>query len=216
MPRQAVGLPAKLARIGQAVIRPRDVDHVYANPRAELRRLTRAGLLLRIATGYYARVPQHRTGDTTWRPDLHAAALGIAQADYGVDAAALIQVSAARRLGAIPRELAWAVVAVPKQRPILNVLGGRVTFVKRDVGALDLQRTETELGAGWVTTAEQTLLDLATPRGRRIDDQVLVDEALRTLATMVDWDVVDDLAGRQRMRAGAARARKIAEDGDRA
>lgn len=211
MPRQAVGLPAELARIGQAVIRPRDVDHVYANPRAELRRLTRAGLLLRLTTGYYARVPQHRTGDPTWRPDLHAAALGIAQADYGIDATALIRASAARRLGAFPREIAWATVATPKQRPPLDVLGGRVVFVKRDVAALDVQRTQTELGPGWTTTAEQTLLDLATPRGRRVEDQLLVDEALRALAAMVDWDIVDELAGRQRMRAGAARARAIAE-----
>jgi predicted transcriptional regulator of viral defense system len=205
----AAGLPAELARLSTAVIRPRDVADVYANPRADLRRLARAGLLLRLATGYYARVPQHRTGDGTWRPDLHAAGLAIAQADYGIDAAALTHVSAARRLGAIPREIAWAVVAAPKQRPALDVLGGRIEFVKRDVTALDVQRIETELGPGWVTTAEQTLLDLATPRGRRLAEPDVVDEALRSLATRVDWDLVDELAGRQRKRAGAARARAL-------
>lgn len=210
----ATGLPPELAQLSPAVIRPRDVAHVYANPRADLRRLTRAGLLLRLATGYYARVPPHRTGDPTWRPDIHAAGLGIAQADYGIDAAALMHASAARRLGAIPREIAWAVVAVPKQRPDLAVLGGRLRFVKRDIAALDLRRTETELGPGWVTTAAQTLLDLATPRGRPLTDRAMVDEALRTLAAVVDWDVVDDLAGRQRKRARAARARALTAQAD--
>ena len=210
----ATGLPPELAQLSPAVIRPRDVAHVYANPRADLRRLTRAGLLLRLATGYYARVPPHRTGDETWRPGIHAAGLGIAQADYGIDAAALMHASAARRLGAIPREIAWAVVAVPKQRPDLDVLGGGVRFVKRDIATLDVQRTETELGPGWMTTAEQTLLDLATPRGRPVADRAMVDEALRTLATVVDWDVVDELAGQQRKRSGAARARALAAQTD--
>jgi Transcriptional regulator, AbiEi antitoxin len=207
----ATGLPPELARLGIAVIRPRDVASVYANPRADLRRLTKAGLLLRLATGYYARVPQHRTADETWRPDLHAAGLAIAQADYGIDAVALTHISAARRLGAIPRELAWAMIAAPKQRPVLDVLGGRIQFVKRDVAVIDVQRTETELGPGWVTTAEQTLLDLATPRGGRLADQPVIDEALLALATRVDWDLVDELAGRQRKRAGAVRARALAE-----
>ncbi|MGH3453950.1 MAG: type IV toxin-antitoxin system AbiEi family antitoxin [Nocardioidaceae bacterium] len=140
--------------------------------------------------------------------------MGIAQADYGLDGAALTHVSAARRLGAIPREIASAVVAVPKQRPDLSVLGGRVLFVKRDVASLDVQRTETELGPGWMTTAEQTLIDLATPRGRQVIDQAVVDEALRSLAPMVDWDLVDELAAQQRKRAGAARARALAEQDD--
>lgn len=210
----ATGLPPELARLSPAVIRPRDVAHIYTNPRADLRRLTRAGLLLRLATGYYARVPQHRSGDETWRPDIHAAGLGIAQADYGMDAAALINVSAARRLGAIPRELASAIVAVPKQRPDLNVLGGHVMFVKRDVDSLDVQRTETELGPGWTTTAEQTLLDLATARGRHVVEQAVVDEAIRSLASTVDWDLVDQLATQQRKRAGAVRARALVEEDD--
>jgi len=210
----ATGLPPELAQLAPAVIRPRDVAHIYANPRADLRRLTRAGLLLRLATGYYTRVPPHRSGDEAWRPDIHAAGMGIAQADYGLDGAALTHVSAARRLGAIPREIASAVVAVPKQRPDLSVLGGRVLFVKRDVASLDVQRTETELGPGWMTTAEQTLIDLATPRGRQVIDQAVVDEALRSLAPMVDWDLVDQLAAQQRKRAGAARARALAEQDD--
>jgi len=210
----ATGLPPELARLSPGVIRPRDVAHVYTNPRADLRRLARAGLLLRLATGYYARVPQHRIGDAIWRPDIHAAGLGIAQADYGIDDAALVHVSAARRLGAIPREIASAIVAVPKQRPDLNVLGGHILFVKRDVASLDVQRTDTELGPGWTTTAEQTLLDLATARGRRLAEQAVVDEAIRSLGSTVDWDLVDQLAGQQRKRAGVVRARALIEDDD--
>ncbi|HEY0690522.1 MAG TPA: hypothetical protein VGD71_15960 [Kribbella sp.] len=62
--------------------------------------------------------------------------------------------SSARRLGVVPRELAVAIVAVPKQRPKREVLGGHLNFVKRNLTTLDLQRDETELGPGWVTTAD--------------------------------------------------------------
>src|SRR5262245_12839793 len=117
MAQRATGLPPALARHPVGVLRPSDAGDVYAQPRPELRRLADAGLLLPLRPGYYARVPQHRTGDREWRPDLHAAALGIAQADYGIDGAALMHLSAARVLGVIPRELAVAVVAVPTQRP---------------------------------------------------------------------------------------------------
>jgi predicted transcriptional regulator of viral defense system len=182
---------------------------VYAHPRAELRRLTAAGLLLRLATGYYARVPVHRTGEGGWRPDIHAAGLGIAQADYGVDGAVLMHVSAARRLGVIPREIAVAVVAVPKQRPPLEVLGGRVVFAKRDTARLDTQRTESELGPGWVTSAEQTILDLARRPALQVVDKHVVQDALRALTDRADWDLVDELATRQRKRAAANRARAL-------
>src|SRR5262245_33762719 len=144
MARRATGLPPTVARRAQGVVRPEDATHTYAQPRPEFRRLAAAGLLLPLTRGYYARVPQHRVGDKGWRPDLHAAAMGIAQADYGVDGAALIHLSAARILGFVPRELAVAIVAVPKQRPDRRVNGGRVRFVKRDLTTLDLQRTETE------------------------------------------------------------------------
>jgi len=205
----AAGLPPQLARLSPAVFRPRDVTHVYAHPRAELRRLTAAGLLVRLATGYYASVPLHRTGEVGWRPDIHAAGLGIAQADYGVDGAVLMHVSAARRLDVIPREIAVAVVAVPKQRPPLDVLGGRVVFAKRDTARLDTQRTESELGPGWVTSAEQTILDLAQRPALEVVDKHVVQDALRALTDRADWDLVDELATRQRKRAAASRARAL-------
>ena len=198
-----------LARRTTGVFRPEDAAGIYAHPRPEFRRLTAAGLLRQLNPGYYARVPQHRAGDRRWRPDLHAAGLGIAQADYGIDGAASMHVSAARLLGMIPRELAVAVVAVPKQRPTRDVLGGRVVFVKRDLQTLDLQRIETELGPGWVTTVEQTLLDIAHRPTLGIDDPQLVDETLRALGRAADWELIDELATRERKRAAAARARAL-------
>lgn len=50
-----------------------------------------------------------------WLPSLEGAAAGIASTIYGADNAILMGVSAARVLGVIPRALATAVVAVPKQ-----------------------------------------------------------------------------------------------------
>jgi hypothetical protein len=205
----ATGLPTELARRTRGVVRPADAASIYAQPRPEFRRLTDAGLLVRLAPAYYARVPQHRAGDRRWRPDLHAAALGIAQADYGIDGAVLMHMSAARLLGVVPRELAVAVVAVGKQRPERDVLGGRVLFVKRDLTTLDLQRVETELGPGWITTTEQTLLDIAHRPTLAIEDPQQVEETLRALGQAADWELVEELAARQRKRAAADRARKL-------
>lgn len=203
------GLPHVLARRRPGVVRPIDAAGTYAQPRPEFRRLTEAGLLVRLAPAYYARVPQRRVGDRRWRPDLHAAALGIAQADYGIDGAALMHISAARLLGVVPRELAIAVVAAGKQRPAREVLGGRIIFVKRDLAALDLQRVETELGPGWITTAEQTLLDIAHRPTLAIADPQQIVEVLRALGQTADWDVVNELAAQQRKRAAADRARAL-------
>lgn len=135
----------------------------------------------------------------------------MAQADYGLDRAALMHLSAARRLGVVPRELAVAIVAVPKQRPKREVLGGDVIFVKRSLTTLDLQRDETELGPGWVTTAEQTLLDVAHKPTLAVDDPQLIEQVIRALGRNADWDLVDELAGRQRKRAAASRARALSD-----
>jgi len=161
--------------------------------------------LRRLATGYYVLVPQEWIGDDRWHPDLDAAALGLAQTDYGTDAVALVDVSAARHHGAIPRALALSVVAVPKQRPALDTEYGRVTFVKRDVNQLDLERVDTSLTSGWVTTVEQTLLDLAARPA--VGGLAAADtaEAVRALATGADWGLVQQLA-RDQHRPGGLRA----------
>ena len=196
---RAVGLPLELTRRANRVLRPRDAVGVYAQPAGEFARLVVNGVLTRLAHGYAAIVPQHRIGDTGWRPDVAAAALGIAQADYGIDKVALIGVSAARHHGAIPRALAVATVAVPKQRPALHTRLGKVLFAKRDAAALDVEKVTTELGTGWVTTIEQTLLDLSAgigTGGMPLDSRDL-SEAVRVLGAKADWNTLAELAERQ-------------------
>jgi hypothetical protein len=202
--RTAVGVPPGLARLGKAVFRPRDLAGIYAHPRAEVARLAANGVVQQLATGYYALVPARRIGDRAWMPDLQASALGIGQADYGLGQVALMGISAARVHGAIPRALAVAVVAVPKQRPVLEIAEARVVFARRDARKLDLERTETELGTGWVTTVEQTLLDLAARPTLGGVSKADIEEAMRALATRADWATVESLAQEQH-RLGALR-----------
>lgn len=139
------------------MLRPRDAAAIYVNPRAELSRLVSAGAARRLATGYCALTPRRRLGDQRWRPDLESAALGIAQSDYGSSAVALMGVSAARWHGVFPRAIGVAVVAVPKQRPVMETDLGRIVFVKRELSRLDVERAETSLTAGWVTTSELSM-----------------------------------------------------------
>ncbi len=148
------------------MLRPSDAEHIYAHPRPEFARLTYAGALHRVAAGYYAVVPDDRVG-ASWLPELEAVALGVAVTAGGVDAAALMGLSAARVHGALPRALSVAVVAVTRHRRALRLVDreAEVLFVRRDVARLDVQRQQTELAQGWVTTVEQTVLDLAARPG---------------------------------------------------
>jgi AbiEi antitoxin C-terminal domain len=196
--RTAIGVPPELARRANRVLRPRDAAVVYAHPRAELARLAQRHAAVPLAAGYYALVPMNRLGEPGWTPALDAVALGIAQTDYGVDAVALVSSSAARQHGAIPRALGVAVVAVPKQRPPLETAFGRVVFTKRDTSVLDVQRVTTELTEGWVTTPEQTALDLAARPKLSGLPQSQVDEAVRSLAQQADPGLLADLAAAQR------------------
>ena len=211
MARSAVSIPPMLARRGNRVLRPRDAADVYAQPRVELARLARSGVVRRIATGYYALTPQDRLGDQRWRPELDAAALGVAQADYGSAAVALMGVSAARHHGAIPRAVAVAIVATPKQRPDVMSEIGRMVFVKRDIGRLDLERIETSLTSGWVTSIEQTLLDLATRPALGGLADTDITEAMRALAIRADWTLIEQLAADQHRPAALRFAASIAQ-----
>jgi len=206
MPRTAIGIPPGLARRPNRVLRPKDAQDVYEYPRAEFARLADRGVLRRLATGYFALVPQERLGDRRWTPGIEAAALGIAQADYGAAAVALMGVSAARHHSAIPRALALAVVAVPKQRPRMETEVGRIVFVKRDVSRLDLERVDMRLTAGWVTTIEQTLLDLSARPTLGNVDQRTINEAVKALAARADWTLVAHLAKEQHKPAALATA----------
>ena len=201
MARTSGRLPAALLRRPMLVVRPQDAADVYAFPRPEFARLSRAGALHRLASGYYAVVPADQT-DREWLPELEAAALGIAVADQGGNAAALMGLSAARVHGAIPRALGVAVVAAAGHRTELRLLDrdARVVFARRDVARLDCERRPNELGHGLVTTVEQTLLDLAA----RPDLGGLPDEAhaaVQALIPRADPETLRELAESQRRRA---------------
>ena len=206
MATHAAGLPALLAGRPVRVVRPRDAHDVYgANPSVELSRLAGHGLLRRVASGYYVIVPADRAGDPLWRPPLVATAWAIGAADYGVDAVAVCGPSAARYHGLIPRELAAAFIAVPKQRPTLGLLGGEAHFMRRDVTRLDVERWDSGLGHGWISTLEQTALDLAARRYRWMLPEAEIDEAISAAVPRLDRELVAQLGQAQRQRTAAAR-----------
>lgn len=211
MTRTAIGLPPELARRTNLVLRPRDAADIYAHPRPEMARLVKNGAARRLATGYYLLVPSRHLGDDTWRPDLHAVGLGIGQTDYGQEGAALMGIGAARQFGAVPREIAVTFIAVPKQRPPMTTEFGRIIFVRRDVTGLDLERIETEVTPGWVTTPEQTLLDLAARPTLGGLPAEAITEALRALWLRADANLLTELAAGQRKTAALRRARYLIE-----
>jgi len=179
------------------VLRPVDAEHIYSNPRAEFARLEQAGALRRLAPGFFAAVPDDRVGKE-WRPPLEAVALGAAGTDGHTNSSALMGISAARIHGAIPRALNVAVVAVKRHRNALRLTDRKATvlFVRRDVARLDVQCHRTELGQGWVTTIEQTLLDLiARPELGDVPDAAR--EAVAALIPRADVALLRDLAAQQ-------------------
>jgi predicted transcriptional regulator of viral defense system len=208
--RTARGLPPALLGRDNAVVRPRDAAGVYVNPHAEFRRLVGNGLLVHLAEGYYAVVPPRWVG-RSWRPDLDAVALGLAQADYGRDRVALTHLSAARHHGAIPRALAAATVAAPVQRSPLRIGDGTLHFAKRPVDRLEVEAIQTDVTRGWVTTREQTLLDLAARPTYGGISRAQAEDAIRAIAEGADWERVDVLAAPQRKKLAAAFARSLAE-----
>lgn len=206
MPRVPTALLTREIR----VVRPRDLSDLYTNPTAELRRLIRNDVARRIAHGYYILVPPEFSGDPTWRPTIESVALGIGTADYGVEAVALMALSAARVHGVLPRAIAVGTVASPKQRPRLVTPWGEIVFHQRDVSRLDLQRTRTDLTPGYVTTLEQTLLDLVKWGDAWDVSAGQLEGAIRSLAGRVDWSHVRELADAQRLGPIYSRARMMA------
>jgi hypothetical protein len=192
-------IPPELLQRGR-VLRPIDAQGIYTNPRAEFARLERQGALHRLAPGLYAAVPDHAIGGD-WLPPLEASALAIAATGGHTADAALMGISAARIHAALPRALNVAVVAVQRHRRTLHLTDRKATilFVRRDVARLDVQRHETELGQGWVTTVEQTLLDLIA----RLDLGAVPDatrEAITALIPRADRGLLRELATQQRRR----------------
>ncbi len=206
----AAAVPRQLAALPLRTLRPQQAAGVYAQPRAEVRRLERRGVLHRLAHGYYVVVPQEHVG-TAWMPGLEAAAAGIATSDFGAGQAVLMGLSAARLHGAIPRALGVAVVAVPTQRNPITLLDRDATirFVKRNTDRLDAERLTTELGPVLVTTAEQTVLDLAR-RPNLGGNESEARDAVRVLLSRANLELLEHLAATQRARASLLRAHKWA------
>ena len=198
-------LPSELWRAPLRTVRPQDLAGIYAQPRPEVARLVGQGVLHRVAHGYYIIVPPDFVG-RTWLPGLEAAAAGISSSIYGPDQAIVMGISAARMLGAVPRALATAVIAVPNQhRPIaLTDRSAQVRFVRRDTDTLDAERVETPLGPALVTTPEQTVLDLAR-RPELGNAEAEVRSAIATLYRGSDLSRLTQLAADQRLGAALRR-----------
>lgn len=165
-------------------------------------RLAAGGVLHRLAPGYYAILRSEQIGQD-WVPDLEAASWGIAAADDGPRSVAVMGLSAARTHGGLEQPVDAGVVATTRNRPTLRLTDRRATvsFVRRDPRRLKIERYSGALGAGWVTTVEQTLLDLAAyPQlGGRPD---LAEEGITGLIDKADPHVLYSLASAQR-RLGA-------------
>lgn len=187
-----------LASLKCGVLRPRDAAEFYTQPALQFRRLEKEGVLLKVAHGYYAHIPEASRGGQ-WRPEIEALALGVGQADYGINGAVLMHLSAARVQGAIPRAIAVAVLAVPKQRPTLETTCGRIVFVKRDVARLKRIKVITELATGWSTSNEQTVVDLARRPDLVKGMSHAAREAACTLFALSDKGILDSLVKEARM-----------------
>lgn len=204
-------MSSPLASLKQGVLRPRDASAIYSRPVQQFRRWEQEGVLLKVAHGYFAHIPEVSRGGE-WRPEIEALALGIGQADYGKNEVALMHLSAARIHGAIPRALAVAVVAVPKRRPALETSCGRIVFVKRDVDSIKRMRIETELATGWCTSIEQTALDLAN-RPELIEGlATIAEDAARTLFFRSNEQKLGILIEKQRMGTAFIRLKKWAKN----
>lgn len=177
---------------------------IYAHPRKEARALERRGVLHRIAHGYYCAVPPEHNA-AHWRPSTEGAAAGVATAIHGDRVPVLTGLSAARVHSALPRAIARAYVAVPKGRRPLRFVdrSGEIRFVERAVQALDAILVATDLGPTLATSPEQTVLDLARgdPRGNDSNHT----EAIAALWPRCDAALLEEIAGRQRMRATLTR-----------
>lgn len=204
--KHTTAVPTSLAAKPLKTFRPAQAGDAYAYPAPEIARLTELGLLHRLTAGYYVVVPQELVG-RSWMPGLEVAAAGIATAIYGPDNIVMMGMSAARLHGVIPRALATAVVAVPRQhRPItLTDRQALVRFVKRDTARLDAERIDTPLGPTLVTTPEQTVLDLAH-RPDLGDSEVEIPSAVAALYERSDQELLRKLAGKQRRLASLKRA----------
>lgn len=204
----AAGLPGVITQAPFRTFRPRDLGGTYTQPSVQLHRLAKQGRVRKVAHGYYLAVPDDESVD--WQPTIEDVAAGVATTIFGERVPILMHLTAARQLGAIPRALALAVVAVPRQHDPIRLLGpraGRIIFVEREVDDLDAVLRPLPLGRALVTTPEQTVLDLARrPHLGELPGEAT--EALRFLVPQCDDGRLEELAGRQRMRVTLKRIRE--------
>jgi predicted transcriptional regulator of viral defense system len=203
--REAV--PRALTAPGPRVFRPRDLAGIWALPHKELARLETKGICRQVAHGYWLLAPLDAWGDDRWRPTIEGLGASLAAADFGQDNVAVANLGAARMLGVLPRARGSVDVVVPIRRHPTETEFGTIVFVCRQVPDLDVQLMTTDLGKAWVTTREQTLLDLArdpAAENKRGD----VWRTIKTLATDADWDFLGELAARQRGGAALRRIRQ--------
>jgi hypothetical protein len=210
MDRPATGLPVELAQAPLRTLRPRDV-RIYTQPRVQIMRLERHGLLHRLTDGYYAVVPQDRVG-TDWMPTLEGAAAGVAAADFGEDNYALMGLTAARLHRGLHRAIAFAVVAARRKRRDLMLADRTATirFLPRDIEQLRVERMTTDMGRCLVTTPEQTVLDLAhLPKLGEMEFEVW--NTIDLLMRRCDDAVLHEIATEQRLGAALRRVRVRAQ-----
>ena len=192
-------LPSLLRR-GVRVVALEEAGDEPAHP--GYARLATGGVLHRMAPRYYAILRSEHVG-AGWLPDLEAVSWGIAAADDGPRSVALMGLSAARAHGALAGAIDVGVVATTRNRPPLRLTDrhATVSFVRRDPRRLKIERYTGALGSGWLTTVEQTLLDLAAyPQlGARPD---LAEDGITGLIDKADPHILHSLAGAQR-RLGA-------------
>lgn len=193
-----------ITRAPLRTVRPANLAEVYTQPRIQLQRLAKKGRVVHLAHGYYCAVPDDQ--GPNWRPDIEAAAAGIATTIFGDKNIVLMGMTAARVMGGYPRAIGKATVAVPEQHePIrLTYMNGEVRFVKRDTAALDARLERTELGPVLITTPEQTVLDL-TKRPGLAGTPEAAAEAIRNLLPQCDRTTLERIAATQRMRATLTR-----------
>ena len=111
----------------------------------------------------------------------------------------------------VPRALGIAIVAVAGDRRdiVLRDRDGLVHFVQRETDVLDAELMTTDLGQCLVTTAEQTVLDLAhRPNLGHVAEEARA--AIVALLPRCNEETLERLAGQQRLRAALTRVRRAA------
>jgi len=208
------GVPAVLARAPMRAARPQDMRGRWAQPAKEFTRLRHRGVVRRLAHGYYIAPPEGVHADA-WKPGLETAAMGLATARYGDRVPVLMGLGAARFHRAIPRAFGETFVAVPEQARAIELDDdvGRVTFVTREMAAIDARLEQFETGRALVATPEQTVLDVAH-RPAWGGGAALTIEIITALWPRVDDKHLQALATQQGRHAALERAaREAAEDG---